>query len=939
VNTALPVSLEPGCIRIEGHPQILLTSSLFYFRIPAPEWRSRMRTLRSLGYNAIDVYFPWNYHELAPGHWDFSGQRDAEAFLQQAKEEGLWVVARPGPYICSEWDGGALPAWLFADEAVRVRDNAPAYLDAVRTWYDRIMPLLARYQLGRDGTVVLLQLENELDFFECGDRAGMMAALRDMALSHGIAVPLVACAGQGDIAGATGDVEGIVPACNVYFDRRDPQLEVRIRHYEQRLRRQGYPLCITETNRSHAELRRLMLGGAKLLGPYLQAGGTDFGFTTSINNWGQPLSFATTHYDFGGMISPGGKVRAEGKEAIILAKVLEALGPALALAVPEEQCPLMMAAPDGAWNDRVIEGHALALDGGGYLVGLPNTGEAPVRVTWDAPVRLPQHISLEVGPNTCPFLLLDLPLERWGITGGRLAYATAELVECVPQESGLRLTLAADEAAELMLAWPGAAAGDIQGWRMEPQAGGWRLWVEGGLPAMAEFAGVDGRHLRLCAVARTDAGSLRTAGVEQRLIAPVKATAPMDVDVKAEADGPLLHWRQAPIDPCGEGWFVAARACLPDRLHLEQNDIWRGFGWYRAGAGGEQVGRAGVQGLLVLDGADVLSLYAGARFLGTCVPGGGAAFVPLPPGATAEGDVIVRAEIWGHSNFDDDRLPALRLQSRRGLGGLVAVRSARNITPNWYYQHKVQEPASAIDPRWPLIYFGGWSSTDEPLRGVYYQELTRAEDMEACILHFEGLEASAQIFVDGRWAGPVNPLNPYVNVSRLVQPGATAILAIALEQDYRRPAGQVVLYQGTSVRDWCMAGWEEEGLARLAQESWDASSELDAGGGAAAQPSVQMAGGAMAWLHAELPQAYDWECGFQLQFAGHGVKATVLLGERVVGRVWLPSDMRPRMAGGADDRVVLPATWVREAGGRVHLLLESVSPAGELQSVRVTTEG
>ena len=125
--TAPCVELHSSGIWINGQPLILLTSSLFYFRLPASEWRSRMHSLRLLGYNAIDVYFPWNYHELEPGQWDFSGERDVRAFLQQAKAEGLWVVARPGPYICSEWDGGALPAYLHVKPGLKLRDNDPAY--------------------------------------------------------------------------------------------------------------------------------------------------------------------------------------------------------------------------------------------------------------------------------------------------------------------------------------------------------------------------------------------------------------------------------------------------------------------------------------------------------------------------------------------------------------------------------------------------------------------------------------------------------------------------------------------------------------------------------------------------------------------------------------------------------------------------------------------
>jgi beta-galactosidase len=405
--TSSCVALKPGSIWINGEPVILVTSSLFYFRIPAAEWRSRMRTLRILGYNAIDVYFPWNYHELEPNHWDFSGERDVRAFLQQAREEGLWVVARPGPYICSEWDGGSLPAWLNVEPDMHLRDNDPRYLDAVRGWFDQIIPLVAEYQIDRGGTVVLVQLENELDFYNCTDRAGLMSALRDLVLARGIIVPLLACAGQGDIPGATGNIANVAPACNLYFDPRDPGVEQRVRHYDHLVRQRGYPLCVIDTNRSHTDLRRLMAGGAKLLGPYLQTGGTDFGFTTGVTNWGDPLSFMTSHYDFGGMISPGGKVRPEGRDAIILTKMLTALGSAMALSTPLPNSPVPV---------QGVEGQALALDGGGWLVGLLNVGEEVAQVTMgEDAAEFPVRTVLTVAPGTCPFVLLDYPLSRWGL--------------------------------------------------------------------------------------------------------------------------------------------------------------------------------------------------------------------------------------------------------------------------------------------------------------------------------------------------------------------------------------------------------------------------------------------------------------------------------------------------------------------------------------------
>src|SRR6185295_11152090 len=149
-------------------------------------------------------------------------------------------------------------------------------------WFGQILPIIRRFQLGAEGTVIAVQLENELDFYGCADPAGYMAALRDLALQHGIAVPLIACAGQGDIARATGDVVGLLPTCNFYPSDRDPSIEALVAPYEAELRERGLPLCVTETNRAHQTLRRLLSCGAKWLGPYLQVSGSNIGFTNAI---------------------------------------------------------------------------------------------------------------------------------------------------------------------------------------------------------------------------------------------------------------------------------------------------------------------------------------------------------------------------------------------------------------------------------------------------------------------------------------------------------------------------------------------------------------------------------------------------------------------------------------------------------------------------------
>src|SRR5699024_5313178 len=139
-----------------------------------------------------------------------------------------------GPYICSETDGGGLPWWLHGDAdgaPAALRTTDPDYLAAVDRWFAAVMPILADAQVTRGGAVALVQIENELDFFDCPDPEQYMDHLAARARQHGIEVPLIACAGQGDLAGASGDVDGVVPTVNLYPDDASTTFDEETRRY------------------------------------------------------------------------------------------------------------------------------------------------------------------------------------------------------------------------------------------------------------------------------------------------------------------------------------------------------------------------------------------------------------------------------------------------------------------------------------------------------------------------------------------------------------------------------------------------------------------------------------------------------------------------------------------------------------------------------------
>ncbi|XP_068876978.1 beta-galactosidase-1-like protein isoform X3 [Aphelocoma coerulescens] len=159
---------EHNCFRKDGAPFRYISGSIHYARVPRPAWRDRLLKMYMSGLNAVQVYVPWNYHEMLPGVYDFTGNRDVEAFLDLTAELGLLVILRPGPYICAEWDMGGLPAWLLWKPDITLRTSDPAYLAAVDSWLHILLPKIKPHLYQHGGNIISVQVENEYgSYYAC----------------------------------------------------------------------------------------------------------------------------------------------------------------------------------------------------------------------------------------------------------------------------------------------------------------------------------------------------------------------------------------------------------------------------------------------------------------------------------------------------------------------------------------------------------------------------------------------------------------------------------------------------------------------------------------------------------------------------------------------------------------------------------------------------
>jgi beta-galactosidase len=146
---------------LDGKPFQIVSGAIHYGRVPRAYWRDRLRKARAMGLNTVETYVFWNLHEPAPGQFDFSGQNDIAEFVREAQQEGLYVILRPGPYVCAEWEFGGYPAWLLHEPSMEVRTSNPAFMAAASRWFHRLGQELAPLQSGNGGPIVAVQVENE----------------------------------------------------------------------------------------------------------------------------------------------------------------------------------------------------------------------------------------------------------------------------------------------------------------------------------------------------------------------------------------------------------------------------------------------------------------------------------------------------------------------------------------------------------------------------------------------------------------------------------------------------------------------------------------------------------------------------------------------------------------------------------------------------------
>ncbi|MES2809106.1 MAG: beta-galactosidase [Bacteroidota bacterium] len=155
------ISFDARGFLINGKRTFITSASMEYARVPRALWKDRLLRLKRAGFNTIEMYTFWNYHEAKEGQFNFSGDHDLNAYLQLIKSMGMYAIVRVGPYVCGEWNLGGYPIWLKTKQSIRVREDNPAFLAAVDRFFEKLIPIVSQNQIHKGGSVIMVQLENE----------------------------------------------------------------------------------------------------------------------------------------------------------------------------------------------------------------------------------------------------------------------------------------------------------------------------------------------------------------------------------------------------------------------------------------------------------------------------------------------------------------------------------------------------------------------------------------------------------------------------------------------------------------------------------------------------------------------------------------------------------------------------------------------------------
>lgn len=307
-------ALSKNNFLLDGKPIQIISGEMHPARIPKEYWRHRIQMTKAMGCNTIAAYIFWNYHETKEGQFDFRTEnRNVAEFIRICQQEGMWVLLRPGPYVCAEWDFGGLPTYLLKYPDIKIRCMDNRYMTATERYISRLAKEVAPLQCTNGGPILMVQVENEYGSY--GNDKNYLETLRKLWIKNGIKVPFYTADGATAFMLEAGHIKGTAigldsGGSDADFDqakKADPDVPS--------FSSETYPGWLThwyekwqrpDTNDLKKEMEYL-LKNKKSFNLYVVHGGTNFGFTAGANAF-SPAQYQPdiTSYDYDAPINEQG---------------------------------------------------------------------------------------------------------------------------------------------------------------------------------------------------------------------------------------------------------------------------------------------------------------------------------------------------------------------------------------------------------------------------------------------------------------------------------------------------------------------------------------------------------------------------------------------------------------------------------------------------------
>ncbi|MBS1746511.1 MAG: beta-galactosidase [Bacteroidetes bacterium] len=361
-------ALSKNDFLLDGKPYQIISGEMHPARIPHEYWRQRIQMAKAMGCNTIAAYVFWNYLEQPDGRFDFkTGNHNIAEFIRICQQEGMWVLLRPGPYVCGEWDFGGLPTSLLKIPDIKVRCMDPRYMKAVTQYVQHLAKEVAPLQCSNGGPILMVQVENEYGSY--GNDKTYLETLKQLWVDNGIHVPFYTADGPTPYMLEAGSVDGAAIGLDSGGSDDDFNEAKKQNPDVPAFSSETYPGWLTHWNEKWATVDtasivkevKWLLDNKKSFNLYVIHGGTNFGFTAGANS-GSPTSYQPdiTSYDYDAPIDEQGNATPKYYALRnLISKYVDYKIPPVPAPIPTiEIPPVQMEAFTNIWNELPAPFHS-----------------------------------------------------------------------------------------------------------------------------------------------------------------------------------------------------------------------------------------------------------------------------------------------------------------------------------------------------------------------------------------------------------------------------------------------------------------------------------------------------------------------------------------------------------------------------------------------------